>query len=129
MGIYRIRRQSTLTFQDFADLADQLVDQVPPKLCSELNGGFMVLPDVRPDQDMYIMGEYVEDPGLGMFIVFYYGSFAAILGNAPRLKWEEELRETIWHELRHHLEALAGVDDLSREEMQELATYRQERHT
>lgn len=125
---YRVRWRATLSFEEFADLADQLVDQVPPKLCTELNGGFTVLHDTRRDQDLYIMGEFVEDPSLGMFIMFYYGSFAAILGQAPRAKWEEELRETIWHELRHHLEALAGVDDLSIEELQELAAFREQKY-
>ena len=126
--VYRIKWRAALSFEEFAGLADQLVDKVPPRLCTELNGGFMVIPAPRRDRDMYIMGEFVEDPSLGRFIVFYYGSFAAILGMAPRTKWEEELRETVWHELRHHLEALAGVDDLTIEELKELAACREQKN-
>jgi len=33
---------------------------------------------------------------------------------------DEEIEETILHELRHHVESLAGIDDLSVEEMLEL---------
>lgn len=116
-----------LSLDEFTTLAGQLVDEVPPRLCRDLNGGFSVLPEEKRDQDVYIMGEYIEDGMLGSFVVFYYGSFAAILGGEPRETWEAELRETVWHELQHHLESLAGVDDLTREEMEELARFREGR--
>ncbi|MBU4533152.1 MAG: metallopeptidase family protein [Firmicutes bacterium] len=85
----------------------------------------MVLPETKREEEFLIMAEYVEEGYLGCFIVFYYGSFAALLGNAEPVVWEEELRETVWHELRHHLESLAGVDDLGREELEELTRYRE----
>ncbi|MCD5407049.1 MAG: metallopeptidase family protein [Desulfotomaculum sp.] len=110
-----------LSLDEFTVLAGELVDEIPARLCRNLNGGFAVLPEEKREQEFYIMGEYIEDDMLGSYIVFYYGSFLAILGNKL---WEEELRETVWHELRHHLESLAGVDDLTREEMEELARFR-----
>lgn len=66
------------------------------------------------------MGEYLEDPGLGRLVILYYGSFRESLGSAPENEWNEEIEETILHELRHHVESLAGIDDLSVEEMFEL---------
>ncbi len=116
-----------LSLDEFTELAEQLVDEVPPRLCRDLNGGFAVLSEEKRDQEFFILGEYIEDGMLGNYVVFYYGSFAAVLGDEAREIWEAELRETIWHELRHHLESLAGVDDLTREEMEELARFREGR--
>lgn len=115
----------TLSLDEFTELAHRLVDEVPSRLVRDLNGGLMVLPETKREEEFLIMGEYIEEGYLGSFIVFYYGSFAALLGDAEPVVWEDELRETVWHELRHHLESLAGVDDLTREELEELARYRE----
>ena len=45
-------------------------------------------------------------------VVLYYGSFKALARSDPNFDWEEELWETLTHELRHHLESLANEDDL-----------------
>ncbi len=67
------------------------------------------------------MGEYIDDPyGLGNYIVLYYGSFREVLGDAPAEVWEEELWETMLHEIRHHVELRAGVDDLELEDLRQL---------
>lgn len=42
----------------------------------------------------------------------YHGSFAAIGRREPGFDWEGELRETILHEIRHHIEDRAGLLDL-----------------
>jgi hypothetical protein len=44
--------------------------------------------------------------------VLYWGSFRSLAARDPDFDWEEELWETLTHELRHHLESLAGSDDL-----------------
>lgn len=116
-----------MDLEDFTALAHELVDEVPARLTRDLNGGFVVMPEVKRDGEFYVMGEYVEEGYLGCFIVFYYGSFAALFADAEKAVWVDELRETIWHELRHHLESLAGVDDLAVEELQELERYLAER--
>lgn len=122
---YRFRRKkgATLSVEEFEGLAGRFVDEIPERLVRDLNGGFLLLPEAKKDGELFIMGEYVEDPVLGCSIILYYGSFRVILGSAPLEEWEEELRDTIVHELRHHLESLAGVDDLVREEMAELAAW------
>ena len=40
-------------------------------------------------------------------VVLYYGSFRKMAGDDPDFEWEEELWETLTHELQHHLESLA----------------------
>jgi len=113
-------KKPALTLDQFEFLATSFIDEIPAKLCAELNGGFLLLPEVKRDGEFYIMGEYVEDGVMGCSIILYYGSFVNLLEGSSRGEWEKELRETIIHELRHHLESRAGVDDLAREETAEL---------
>jgi len=112
---------ATLDLKTFTRLAGTIADELPSRLLRDLNGGISVLPGKKKDGKYFLMGEYIEDPILGRSIFIYYGSFREVLGDAPQGEWEEELRETIVHELRHHVESLAGVDDLSVEEEEELA--------
>jgi len=46
------------------------------------------------------------------FLALYWGSFHEIAAQDENFDWEGELWETITHELRHHLEALADDDTL-----------------
>jgi len=110
-----------LSFNQFADLLDQAVDSIPDHFLRELSGGFNLRKGSKQDADYYIMGEYVEDYMLGRFIVFYYGSFVELLQDEPMDCWEEEIIDTVLHEMQHHLESLAGREDLARQEMEELA--------
>lgn len=105
----------------FTRLADRLLSRVPPALIEGLNGGIQIAEEAmqRPDDppDVYILGEYVTDDYLGCFIVLYYGSFAALFDDAATI--ESELWTTLLHEIRHHVEARAGIGDLDREDMAE----------
>lgn len=109
------------SFDAFVQMVDRAVDRVPPRFCRGLTGGFNVQKSKKRDGGYYIMGEYTIDGLLGSFIVFYYGSFLAVLDDAPLSEWEAEIDDTVLHELQHHLEAMAGRDDLARKEAQELA--------
>lgn len=109
-----------LSLEEFEELATALIDEIPERLCTGLNGGFLLLPEVKTEEGFYIMGEYLEDDIMGSSIILYYGSFAGLLANSGKDLWQIELKETIWHELRHHLESRAGVDDLVKEEMAEI---------
>ncbi len=111
---------ATLDLETFTRLAGTIAGELPSRLLRDLNGGISVLPGKKKDGKYCLMGEYIEDPVLGRVIFIYYGSFREILQDAPAEEWEEELRETILHELRHHVESLAGVDDLSLEEERDL---------
>lgn len=112
----------------FTKLAEKMVAAIPEAFLRELNGGIVVAEEAKPDPEIkgvYILGEYIEDPyGLGRFIVIYHGSFAALYAGEPEKVWKEELWATLLHEIRHHLEALAGVTDLDREDERILAEFK-----
>ncbi len=109
------------SFKEFTDMLDKAVNRIPPRFCCQLTGGFNVQKGKQRDGDYYILGEYVEGDHLGSFIAFYYGSFVEVLEDEPREAWEAEILDTVLHELQHHLESLAGRDDLARKEIEELA--------
>ncbi len=71
--------------------------------------------------EIYTLGECLSDfypsefGGAGDVrsrVVLYYGSFLALSRSRSDWDWEEELFETITHEVRHHLEHLALDDSL-----------------
>ena len=116
----------------FQMIMEEVADEIPPELLRDLNGGIIVLSEVKyhptaPERDLYVMGEYhVHIPGLGRYIVLYYGSFECVFGVStpnenPRLR--SEVRKTLIHELRHHIESLSGVKDLEREDERALEAY------
>lgn len=123
------RRTVMLTIEEFEELANELYDEIPPQFLEGLSGGIIISEEAEqrdPDlPDVYILGEYVEDHyGLGRYIVLYYGSFAALFADEPFEVWEDELWETMVHEIRHHVESLAGVHDLDIEDAIQLAEFR-----
>lgn len=109
-----------VSLKNFTKFANEITESLPRTLLGHLNGGILVQPSVKEDGDYLIMGEYIEDPSVGNMILLYYGSFLEMLGNADIPEWKNEIEETIIHELRHHIESMAGVDDLSFEEDLEL---------
>lgn len=60
--------------------------------------------------------EHVSDFGSAdttrSIIALYWGSFRALASKDADFDWEGEIWETLTHELRHHLESLAGDDAL-----------------
>lgn len=120
-----------VTLREFRRLVAEALDRLPPELLQGLDAGVLVSEEARRHADplpgVYILGEYVEDPhGLGRYIVLYYGSFRAILGDADVKTLRREIEVTLRHELRHHVESLAGVDDLDEEDWRELQAMREE---
>lgn len=124
--------EAMLNLEAFEELANRLYDEIPPALLEGLNGGILIHEEAHQDDDdlpdVYIMGEFIDDPfGLGNYIILYYGSFVQVLGDAPIEVWEEELWETMLHEIRHHVELRAGVDDLDLEDLRQLEEFRRAR--
>lgn len=121
-----------LSFEEVGALLDDYADTFPAVLFEELNGGVNLLEDTVadpefPEEEMYIMGEYITDV-LGNYINLYYGSFAALAKQEEwdRQTWEEELRITFAHELTHHMENRSGLHELDDRDAAELALWRQE---
>ena len=120
------------SYQQMGDWLEEIARQFPDAFFEDLDGGIQLEEEALPDPDfppgeMYIMGEYVHD-SLGRYILLYYGSFAAMAENEEWTKedWEEELRQTLSHELTHHMEARGGLHALDDKDEAELAAWRAE---
>lgn len=104
----------------FREIASSIIEGLPADLLRHLNGGVIILDEKNEEADSLVMGEYVEDPVMGKTILLYYGSFVEDLEDKSEEEWIEEIEDTIIHEMRHHVESLAGVDYLSEEEDNEI---------
>lgn len=113
-------KRPVVSIDSFIEMADRIIDGIPDRFLIDLNGGFNITEECKKDGEYYIMGEYTSDDMLGSVIMIYYGSFVFLLENKSMDEWENELKETILHELRHHVEIMAGVDYLSEEEKADL---------
>ncbi len=118
-----------MTYEAFRKAAAGMVDEIPEAFLKGLQG-VHVLEEAREEEDyedVYRLGEYLDpgtedflggQPGLGRHIALYYGSFVAVAEGDPTFDWEGELWETITHELRHHVESLAGEDLLVQDDVE-----------
>ena len=115
-------------FEELAEMLDDIVDALPAEYFRGLNGGVLFSEETMRDEDypeLYILGHYKQEP-IGRSIVLYYGSFLAMYGSLPKAALYEELKKTLYHELTHHLETLAGEDDLVREDRAFMDEYRRD---
>ena len=117
-----------ISIEDTQDILEEIAEGLPEIFFEQLNGGILLLPEAKRspealEDDLYILGEYCEDPIMGRYINIYYGSFEKLFaGRSPRYI-KKELRETLLHEFTHHLESLAGERDLEIEDEWELQAY------
>lgn len=126
-----------MTFERFQQLIEEMVADIPPEFMEGLQG-VHVLQEERVEtefEDVFRMGEYLDPgpadflgagEGLGRHIAMYYGSFAAIAAEDPDFDWEDEIWETLTHELRHHVESLAGEDFLVQDDEEQARHFLQE---
>ena len=59
-----------LTFDQAAELLDEMAEQFPPVFFDELNGGILLEEEAKcdpmfPEGEVYFMGEYIQDGYLG----------------------------------------------------------------
>ena len=102
----------------FRTLVRQLADAVPKHYLDGI-AAVDVSPRTVPHPqhpDVYTLGECVPvhagaDEILSR-VVLYHGSFRALARGELDFDWEGEARETLLHELRHHLEWQAGAETL-----------------
>ena len=115
----------------FSETVEAEMELLPDYVYEELNGGVLVDPAVYPhparlEEDLYILGTYSSLGILGKQIVLYYGSFAVTMGNCPDEAVRMQIRETLRHEFRHHLETRAGLfgkDTLIEEDRNNMIRY------
>lgn len=116
-----------VTFEECAEMLDEIADSMPFELYRDLNGGISLLPQhkIHPaalHNDLFILGEYIRN-SLGNAIVFYYGSISHVYGNLPKDKLYKQLVRILHHEVRHHNEFLAGCDDLGIYDKEQIEDY------
>lgn len=116
-----------MTFEHFERRAHQIFAEIPPEFKRGVDG-LMVLRDELPHpslRDVYTLGEcrteaYPSEfggPGeIRSLVVLFHGSFVRLSELDEEWDWEEELWETITHEVRHHLESLAAEDALEEQD-------------
>lgn len=114
--------EEQLSFDEVAELLDDIVDNDFAYVYYRgLNGGIYLVPEEKhneqiPSNHYYVVGEYQRNPYLGRSIYIYYGSFIKTHPFVSKEKARMLLKEIIAHELQHHLESLAGVRDLEKED-------------
>ncbi|HEX6940930.1 MAG TPA: metallopeptidase family protein [Longimicrobiales bacterium] len=112
-----------MKFQEFERLAWQYWDEIPAEYKEGVDGLVLerrALPHPTL-AEIYTLGECVTEAYPSEYggpetirsaVVLYYGSFWRLSRSDPEFDWEEELWETLTHELKHHLEWLADEDAL-----------------
>jgi hypothetical protein len=117
-----------MTYDQFRQAVAEMVDEIPDEFLRGLQG-VHALEQERPEEEyeeVWRLGEYLDPgaedflgagEGLGRHVALYYGSFQRIAEGDPAFDWEEEIWETLTHELRHHVESLAGDATLIGEDL------------
>ena len=82
-----------MTYEDFCQVAEKMIENLPPKLFEQLNGGVNVVRQKKEDGEYVLMGEYVEDPIMGIPSTFTMAHFAEELKVRKRSEWIEEIEE------------------------------------
>ena len=117
-----------IELEEFLEIVEELSAEIPPEFFEELNGGVRVLEDCKinphaTSDDLVIMGEYHSGSVMGNHIVIYYGSFMRVYGHLSPEALKEQVRKTLRHEFRHHLERRSGLKDLEIEDRIQLLDY------
>lgn len=109
-------------------ILDEIAGELPPEIYKDLNGGIVLLPQVKMhkksvDDDLYVMGEYRHERISGRYIVIYYGSVDKLYSGLSRDRLKKRLKSVVKHEFVHHLESLAGERYLEIEDERKLREY------
>ena len=112
-----------MDFDTFERRAREIFDRIPEELRHGVE--YVAVERKRVPHptipDVFTLGECATgelDLGLDLpastrsGVHLYHGSFRALAKLDPDFDWEEELRETVLHEVRHHRESTAGEDAL-----------------
>jgi len=117
------------SIDETGEMLDEISEELPDEFYEKLNGGILLLPDVKmhpesKNDDLYIMGQYHYSSVMGRYIEIYYGSFAKVYGNLPKEEYKDKLRHTLFHEFTHHIEGLSGEHGLELKDKVEIEKYK-----
>lgn len=101
---------------EFQEILEELYNELPEGILNTLNGGIIIEEDVmyHPDaqnDDIVCLGAYRRDL-IGNSIIMCYGSFMLMYWDLPHDEFKEKIKETLYHEITHHLEFESGNNDL-----------------
>lgn len=112
-----------MRFEDFEAAAREAWEAIPPAYREGIDG-LVVSREALPHPelpDIWTLGicdtesypsEWVGPDTTRSVVILYWGSFRNLAALDADFDWEAEIHETVEHEVRHHLEWLAGHDDL-----------------
>ncbi|MDO5715324.1 MAG: metallopeptidase family protein [Tissierellia bacterium] len=114
------------------EILNDIYDEIPAKYLKGLNGGILISEEIKyhpkaKRKDLIVLGQY-ERSILGRSITIFYGSFMEMFGFLTHEELREKLKETLFHELTHHLEFLANEKDLELEDLRQLQEYKKRGH-
>jgi predicted Zn-dependent protease with MMP-like domain len=110
-------------FRSFERFAHEVFDDIPEEYRAGVDG-LVVRRDAVPHPELagiWTLGECLTEEHVSDFasadttrslIALYWGSFRNLARDDEDFDWDEEVWETLTHEIRHHLESLAGDDAL-----------------
>jgi len=112
-----------MDFATFESRAHEMWAEIPDAYKEGIDGVVVKEdPEAHPEHpDYYTLGMCFTEPYPSGYmgpdttrsiLALYWGSFRKVAERGGDFDWEEELWETITHELRHHLEFLAEDDAL-----------------
>ena len=134
----RARRGAAMSYAAFEAMVAAMVEEIPDAFLRGLQG-VHVIEEAKPEEgyvDVWRLGEYLDPgpedflgagEGLGRHVALYYGSFVAVGEGDPSFDWEDEAWETLTHELRHHVESLAGDGRLIEQDLLDAEGFERER--
>lgn len=102
----------------FSQIVNAWAELLPEVIFKGLNLGIGVVERAkrqersRPERPLFVLGEYRTHGALGRGILLYYGSFMKVFPGLDEAHLTGEIDRVLKHELRHHLEGLAGARDL-----------------
>ena len=117
-----------MSIDEMQDVLDELAEELPEVFFKDLNGGIVLLTEAKESEysqnkDLYTLGEYHRSGAMGRYIKIYYGSFERLFSHLSDEDMTKQLRKTLRHEFRHHMEGLAGEKGLEYEDEKNIRNY------
>ena len=110
-------------FAEFESVARAVWETIPQRYREGVDGLIVdkAAKPHRDDPEVYTLGECVTEEYPSQYggpdtirsaVVLYFGSFREVARENEQFDWQDEIHETLTHELQHHLESLATEDAL-----------------
>lgn len=107
-----------MRLETFRAMVRRLSDEIPSEYLDGI-AAIEVSPRTVPHpvrEGVYTLGEciplHADGRDIASRVVLYHGSFQALAAEQQGFDWQKEARDTLHHEVRHHLEWRANSDQL-----------------